>query len=148
MNMTSKIHEQIELLNKHHEEFNLEMEKTMIQMRFMSEVEKLMEIQNVNKKQLAERIGTSASYITQLFRGNKTLNLETVAKFQHVFGYKFGIEIKKDVTKPMSNCFTRNDFLDLFKSQPKRRREPINENDFNKPLKLTPNYSEHKIRIA
>ena len=60
--------------------------------RFLSEVERLLDERNINRKELAESIGTSASYITQLFRGNKMLNLETVAKFQKVFDIKFDIK--------------------------------------------------------
>lgn len=62
-----------------------------IMYRFLSEVERLSEEKNIKRKQLAKLIGTSASYITQLFKGSKLLNLETAAKFERVFDIKFDI---------------------------------------------------------
>ena len=59
--------------------------------RFLSEVEILTEERKMTKKELAEKIGTSASYITQLYRGNKLLNLATIAKFQKALGITFNI---------------------------------------------------------
>jgi transcriptional regulator with XRE-family HTH domain len=66
----------------------------MIMYRFLSEIEILSEEKKMTKKQLAEKIGTSASYITQLYRGNKPLNIETIAKFQKVFDITFDIKAK------------------------------------------------------
>jgi transcriptional regulator with XRE-family HTH domain len=74
-------------------------ETRMVQFRFLSEVDRLMEEKNLSKKDLAKAIGISPSYITQLFRGVKPLNLETVAKFQRVFGVKFEVEAKPTVDK-------------------------------------------------
>ena len=45
----------------------------MIMYRFLSEVERISDEKNLNRKELAALIGTSPSYITQLFRGNKKL---------------------------------------------------------------------------
>jgi len=64
----------------------------MLMYRFLSEIEKLSDEKNLSRKDLARSIGTSASYITQLFRGNKIINLETIAKFQKVFDIKFEIK--------------------------------------------------------
>ncbi|MBN2664372.1 MAG: helix-turn-helix transcriptional regulator [Bacteroidales bacterium] len=132
----SNIHEQIKELNEKHSAFDLEHEKIMIQMRFMSEVEILMEEKKINKKQLAKVIGTSASYITQLFRGNKTLNLETIAKFQNAFEYKFGIEAKKDICKPITNIFTQEDYISLFASSRIQKKSIINIDEFT-PLSIS-----------
>jgi transcriptional regulator with XRE-family HTH domain len=91
MNTTSKM---LAELNKKMQEFDLNHERVLIQLRFMSEVEKEMEKRNMTYKQLAEKIGTSASYITQLFRATKKLNLDTIAKFQVIFEKTFDIELK------------------------------------------------------
>ena len=61
-----------------------------------SEIERLSEEKNLNRKELASAIGTSASYITQLFRGNKIINLETIAKSQKLFDVKFEIKANSD----------------------------------------------------
>ena len=63
----------------------------MIMYRFLSEVERLADERGMNKKKLAASVGKSPSYITQLFRGNKIINLEMIAKFQNVFNVVFCI---------------------------------------------------------
>ena len=98
----NEINNCIEKLNNTSNDFDLEFETEMIQLRFMSEVERLMEEKHISKTKLAKLIGTSASFITQLFQGNKKLNLETIAKFQYALNYKFQIDAQKDVTRPLS----------------------------------------------
>ncbi len=88
------ISEYINALNERFNEFDLQHERIMIQMRFMSEIERLMEENDFSEKKLAELSGLSASFITQLFKGNKKLNLDTIAKFQMIFDVKFKIEAK------------------------------------------------------
>jgi transcriptional regulator with XRE-family HTH domain len=77
-----------------HENFDLPHETRMVMYRFLSEIERLLDEHNLNRKELSQKIGTSASFLTQLFRGNKILNLETVAKFQNVFDVIFEIKAK------------------------------------------------------
>lgn len=71
---------------------DLEHDARMIMYRFLSEVERIADIKGLNRKELAALIGTSASYLTQLFRGNKLINMETIAKFQKVFNITFDIK--------------------------------------------------------
>lgn len=63
----------------------------MIMYRFLSEVERIIEERGINRKTLARMLNTSPSYITQLFRGNKIINLETLAKIQKALGISFEI---------------------------------------------------------
>jgi hypothetical protein len=56
----------------------------MLSFNFLSEFEKL--FPNIKKKELAVALGTSPSYITQLFQGDKLINLITLAKLQEVYG--------------------------------------------------------------
>jgi len=72
---------------------DLEHDTKMVMYRFLSEIEKLTEEKGINRKELAKLIGTSASYITQLYRGNRVLNLETIAKFQKVFNITFEVKV-------------------------------------------------------
>ena len=74
------------------DENDIKHETSMLMYRFLSEIERLSEEKSLNRKELATAIGTSASYITQLFRGNKIINLETIAKFQKIFDVKFEIK--------------------------------------------------------
>lgn len=79
-------------------------EAEMIMFRFLSQVEKLMETHQINKKELAKGIGTSPSYITQLFRGTKLLNLITLAKIQQFFDVRFEVSVAPELEiKPLVN---------------------------------------------
>lgn len=88
----NSIYDLAEKLNQEMQNFDLEHERVMIQMRIMSEIERIINNKNISYKKLAELTGFSASYITQLFKGHKKLNLETVAKFQNVLNLKFNIK--------------------------------------------------------
>ncbi|MCX6249336.1 MAG: helix-turn-helix transcriptional regulator [Bacteroidetes bacterium] len=83
-----------DLIRKSDENDDIDFNAHMIMYRFLSKIEELTEENKMTKKELAQRIGTSASYITQLFRGNKLLNLQTIAKFEKVFNITFIIEAK------------------------------------------------------
>jgi transcriptional regulator with XRE-family HTH domain len=66
----------------------------MLMFSFLSEVEKIAEERNLKKKDIAKIIGTSPSYVTQLFRGDKLINLETLAKLEKALDFEFAITIK------------------------------------------------------
>ena len=68
----------------------------MMMFQFLSEVEKVMENRKINKKDLAKIIGTSSSYVTQLFRGDKLINFKTLAKIKKGLNLKFEIKIKPE----------------------------------------------------
>ena len=69
----------------------LENQANLLMFQFLSVVEARCKELGWKRKQLAEKIGTSASYITQLFRGDKQVNFVTLAKFQKVLGIEFEI---------------------------------------------------------
>ena len=77
----------------------------MIAFRMLSEVERLCEEKNINRTELAKMLGTSKSYITQLFRGHKLLNLTMAAKLELVFNIKFGITAQPVTYYPPSKNF-------------------------------------------
>ena len=60
----------------------IEHEAKMIMFRFFSELEKINSENPIKKKELAQTLKTSASYITQLYQGDKLINLLTLAKIQ------------------------------------------------------------------
>ncbi len=66
-------------------------EAQMLMFRFISEIEKYQELQNCSRKALSQKIKTSPSYITQVFRGDKPLNFETLAKIQSALNITFHI---------------------------------------------------------
>lgn len=86
-------------------ENDYEVEAKVIASKILSEIKHLTDRRNLNRKDIAELLGTSASYLTQLYRGNKLLNLITLAKFKK----KLDINIEINVfEKSYSN--TDNDF--------------------------------------
>lgn len=77
------------------EQDKLENDANLLMFRFLSIIEIRCEELGWNRKQLAQKVGTSASYITQLFRGDKLVNMLTLAKFQKALGLEFEIAEKK-----------------------------------------------------
>ena len=90
-------------------ENDYEVEAKVLASKILSEIKHLTDRRNLNRKDIAELLGTSASYLTQLYRGNKLLNLVTLAKFKN----KLDINIEINVTeKSYSNtvddfCFSK-----------------------------------------
>ena len=72
-----------------------EHEAKMIMFRFLSELEKF-NGKPIKKKELAKALETSPSYVTQLFRGDKIINLPTLAKIQNAFDITFEIVAKSN----------------------------------------------------
>jgi transcriptional regulator with XRE-family HTH domain len=75
------------------EEQKLDLEAKVLMAGFLSEIERIQEISTnlKNRKSLAEAIGTSPSYLTQVFCGDKNLNFLTLAKIQKVLNIRFEI---------------------------------------------------------
>ena len=71
------------------EEEDDEHEARMIMYRFLSEIERSSGQKRGLKKRLADAIGTSQSFITQLFNGDKFVNMLNLAKFQKALKIKF-----------------------------------------------------------
>jgi transcriptional regulator with XRE-family HTH domain len=96
LNDTQNIKEAFDqLFNSFTAEEIIESEARLIMFRFLEIIERRSEMLGWNRKQLAEKVGTSASYITQLFRGDKLINMITLAKFQKALGLEFEIAEKK-----------------------------------------------------
>ena len=79
-----------ELFSFNSEKEEIEHEAKMMMFRFLSEVEKLNS--TIKKKELVKALDTSASYITQLFNGDKLINLKTLAKIQKAYNISFEIK--------------------------------------------------------
>lgn len=65
----------------------------MVSYRFLSEVEKHCDRNNISRKDLAKMVSTSASYITQLFRGDRQVNTSIIARFEDALGISFTIKV-------------------------------------------------------
>lgn len=51
----------------------------------------------MTKRELAEKLHVSASFITQLFNGDKVLNFELLAKIQNIFKFDFFVTAEKRI---------------------------------------------------
>lgn len=100
-------------------EEELEHEAKMIMFRFLSELEKLNLEKPIKKKELAKAINTSASFITQLYQGEKLINLLTLAKIQDAYNMTFEIKAKhnsenykEEVEQNYHNFIPQNSLFD------------------------------------
>ncbi|MEW6657039.1 MAG: helix-turn-helix transcriptional regulator [Thermodesulfobacteriota bacterium] len=55
----------------------------------------LLEKEGVSRKELADRLGKSKGFISQLLNGGRNLTLRTVADILHVLGYKVALVTHK-----------------------------------------------------
>ncbi len=70
----------------------LDFEAQMIQQDFIARLTEIMKFKGIkSKKELAGLLETSPSYITQLFSGEKLINLKFLAKLQNILGLHYSI---------------------------------------------------------
>lgn len=79
------------LLTERDEEEGIEHDAVLLMAGFLSEIERIQTQRSINRKTLAGLIKTSASYLTQVFRGDKPLNFDTIAKIQRKLDLRFEI---------------------------------------------------------
>ncbi len=76
-----------------------EHDSKILMFKFLSIIEDEMANREMSKKELANLLDTSPSYITQLFRGTKTINLMKLAQLQNLFNIEFEIKLVKKAKK-------------------------------------------------
>ena len=76
----------------------IEHDSKILMFKFLSIVEREMELRDMSKKELAQQLDTSASYVTQLFRGTKTINLIKLVQL-HLFNIEFDIQLVNNKRK-------------------------------------------------
>jgi len=84
-----------QLFDQLSEKDKLENDANLLMFRFLSIIQDKCEALGLNRKQLAQKVGTSPSYITQLYQGDKLVNMITLAKFQKALEIDFEIIEKK-----------------------------------------------------
>lgn len=88
-----------DLLSFNSEEELVTREQNVIHFQFMSGLEEIMKQLKISRKKLAEAVGVSASYITQLFRGTKMINIEMLAKIKLALEIEYEIECVQSIQK-------------------------------------------------
>lgn len=124
------------LFSSKRKEEELEHEAKMIMFRFISELENLKNDKPLRKKDLAKALGTSPSYITQLYRGDKLINLTTLAKLQDVYNLTFEIKAK-------SNSENYSEQVDDSFDPTKVKNRMNDENGFWVFINKNPNYKSN-----
>lgn len=89
LNSSEKIRREFQQLFKKSLEEQIEHRAQMLSYIFLSEAQKAMDRIGWTQKRLADEIGTSASYLTQLMRGDRLLNLKTIAKIEDALHIRF-----------------------------------------------------------
>jgi ribosome-binding protein aMBF1 (putative translation factor) len=92
-NSTEEIRNEFQKLFEKSPEEQVEHRAQLLSYIFLSEAQKAMDRRGWTRKQLADVIGTSASYLTQLFRGDRLLNFKTVAKIEGALDVRFEINV-------------------------------------------------------
>lgn len=97
-------------------EDKIEHDAQMISYRILSELERICDQKNISRKALADMVGTSKSYITQLFNGTKSINASFMAKCENALDARFEVSCKlmnDDYSKSIDNQYDKIEFANL-----------------------------------
>lgn len=114
LNSTEEIRKEFQKLFEKSPEEQVEHRAQMLSYIFLSEAQKALDRNGWTRKQLAKEIGISASYLTQLFRGDRLLNFKTVAKVEAALEIRFEVNVVKQVEETI---YTTKKDLELDQSQ-------------------------------
>ena len=94
-------------------------------------------VQQIKKKELTEMVGTSRSYITQLFRGTKQINTDIMARFEDVLNMHFEVKIKLNDEQRRLNWEVQPsiDLNDLIEKKKMEARKKKRKAQAKRPLK-------------
>jgi len=101
----------------------------------------ILEDEKISRKELADRLGKSKGFVSQLLNGGRNLTLRTVADILHVLGYKVSLTPQK--LKQRSNVIEFPTFRDRY-TMPKRPTCTWGK----LKIKLADNYPEIKKAIT
>ncbi len=79
-----------------------DIDESLVSLRFLKQIDDYLEIRNLKNRDLANALGFSESYISQLMTGVKKINISFINKFENKFNLEFDIKIK--------DCSNRNFF--------------------------------------
>ncbi|MGA7563726.1 MAG: helix-turn-helix transcriptional regulator [Desulfobaccales bacterium] len=80
----------------------------------------LLEKEGVSRKELAERLGKSKGFVSQLLNGGRNLTLRTVADILRVLGYKVALKPEKLVTNRQPEKKAKQNIAKKISTQRKR----------------------------
>jgi len=83
--------EEFDVLMSMTAEEQIEHDASMLAFQFLGRIDHAMHEQKISKKELASKVGTSASFITQLFRGDRKPSWNILAKMQMELALEFKV---------------------------------------------------------
>ena len=88
------------------------LDESLISLRFMKEVDNFIDINQINQRQLANDIGYTEAYVSQLMSGVKKVNTSFINKFEKKYDVKVLFNI---IPKKESNYITSfsNNFVEI-----------------------------------
>jgi len=95
-------------------ENDFENEAKIIASKILSDIKEITDKKDLNRKDISELLGTSPSYLTQLYRGNKLLNLITLAKLKNKLDLKVDISISENHYNDFSETFDYHNLIKKF----------------------------------
>jgi transcriptional regulator with XRE-family HTH domain len=84
----------------------------LLALQFLGLVDQKMEQEEISKKELAEKIGTSASFITQLFRGDRKPNWNILAKMSLELNLDFKVLTEELVQERVNEQLMKRGIVD------------------------------------
>jgi transcriptional regulator with XRE-family HTH domain len=116
--------------NRKSDEEKIKHDEYILMANFLSEIERVQKERDFKRNKLAELIKTSASYLTQVFRGDKPLNFHTLAKIQRVLNIRFVVTAypKKKLNESIHSVAIEvksNQFINAFPSDLNIQEQPL-----------------------
>ena len=113
MGLTNEIQEQFSRsFNSITTEEKAEMQGQLLAMQYLGLIDAAMENMNISKKELAAKVGTSASFITQLFMADRKPSWTMLAKMADALKLKFSVH-----TEGTLNNFLQGEVLEYHRRQ-------------------------------
>lgn len=76
------------------------------------ELDKFRRVSGLSGKSLAEKLGTSAAYISRVFRGDTNLTIESMVKLARATGAKVEIKLTPELTTVSTSTITHADNIE------------------------------------
>ncbi|HEX2866932.1 MAG TPA: helix-turn-helix domain-containing protein [Ignavibacteriales bacterium] len=118
-----------------------EFDEIVFHLRVMNEIKDVLKKKNWNKKKLADELGTTQSYISQLFSANKLVNTKLIGKLERVLKIRFNVEVEEIpeetalLQKENSNLNAGRIEAELFQHLSGKYQKYLNRREV-KPLKI------------
>lgn len=70
----------------------------LLSLRIIKQIDTFLDINNISQKELADKLGVSEAFISQLMSGSKKINVQLLNKFEKRFNVEFDFKLKDKST--------------------------------------------------